>query len=407
MLSIGLTGGIAAGKSLVARRLAELGAVLIDADQLAREVVEPGTVGLSRVLEAFGPEVRAADGSLDRAVLGQKIFAEDALREKLNAIIHPLVRQRAAALQAAAAAQAVVVQDIPLLAETGQGAAFHLVLVVDAADEIRLERLIRDRGMTESLARQRMAAQASRQQRLAVADVVIDNNGEVEDALAQVERLWKLRLEPFVLNLQFGRRADRPGPAILRPADPEWPEEARRLSARIMAAVSGDAAGEGAVGVDHIGSTAVPGLEAKDVIDLQLRVPSLELADQLEGKLAAAGFPRVPGVYPDVPKSFDPDPAHWQKRLHGNADPGRAVNLHLRVDGSAGANYALSFRDWLRAEPEMREAYAVEKRRVAALHATDQSTAGYAEAKEPWFTEVAEPALEAWKTRSGWTPPRV
>ncbi|WP_394940914.1 dephospho-CoA kinase [Psychromicrobium sp. YIM B11713] len=402
MLSIGLTGGIAAGKSLVAHRLVELGAVLIDADRLAREVVAPGTEGLEEIRKIFGAEVFAADGSLDRARLGTLIFADQKLREQLNAIVHPRVRSRAAELSAQAASDAVVVQDIPLLAETGQGAKFHLVIVVDAAEDLRRRRLIERRGLSEQAARERITAQASREQRLAVADVVLENNGAEQELLLRVEALWKERLLPFAANLARGARAQRNGPAMLFPADPSWPAQAQRLANRILAAT-----GERGIGVDHIGSTAVPGLEAKDVIDLQLRVRSLGVADDLAPTLAAAGFPGLPDISRDTPKSFDPEPEHWRKRFHANADPGRPVNLHVRVEGSAGANYALAFRDWLRADPKIRAEYLAEKRRVAAAHASDVSTAGYAEAKEPWFTEAAELALEAWKTRSGWQPPRV
>lgn len=402
MLSIGLTGGIAAGKSLAATRLRELGAVLIDADQLAREVVAPGTAGLAEIGEAFGTQVISTDGSLDRARLGELIFADPQLRSSLNNIVHPKVRVRAAQLKAEAPSGAIVVQDIPLLAETGQGANFHLVIVVDAADQLRMARMVQHRGMQEDEASARLHAQASREERLAVADVVLDNNGSEAELLTQVDSLWNSRLLPFAANLESGQRAKRSGPAILVAANPQWPAEAARLAKRIMLAV-----GEAALGVDHIGSTSVPGLDAKDVIDLQLRVASLEIADQLAPALAQVGFPAVPGDWRDTPKSFDPVPEHWQKRLHGNSDPGREVNLHIRVAGSAGAAYALAFRDWLRAEPIMREQYLEEKRRVAELHAEDAGTGGYAEAKEPWFTEVAEPALEAWKSRRGWQPSSV
>lgn len=401
MLSLGLTGGIAAGKSLVAARLAELGAVLIDADRLAREVVEPGTEGLAEVAAEFGPAILNPEGGLDREALGSRIFADAAQREKLNAIVHPRVRARATELRASAPPDAIVVQDIPLLVETGQGAAFHLVLVVDAPAELRIERMVRNRGLTEAAATQRIAAQASQRQRLAAADVVIENSGPAELTLEAVDTLWQERLLPFAENLHAGATAKRSGPAILKPADPGWSAAASRLIASIL-----DTAGEKAIGADHIGSTSIPGLAAKDVIDLQLRVDSLASADELALALSAAGFPRIPGTWSDTPSVDDPDPRHWQKRLHGNSDPGRAVNLHIRVDGSPGANYALAFRDWLRSEPEWREIYLGEKLRAAALHGTGTS-ADYAQEKENWFSEIARPALEEWKTRSGWTPPRV
>ncbi|NUS35120.1 MAG: dephospho-CoA kinase, partial [Pseudarthrobacter sp.] len=167
MLKIGLTGGIASGKSVVATRLQERGAVLVDADALAREVVEPGTEGLERVVAEFGAGMLDGGGRLDRARLGAAVFGHPERLAALNAIVHPLVRARAAAITDTAPDDAVVVQDIPLLVETGQGTAFHLVLVVDAPDAVRLQRMRELRGMTEEAARSRMAAQASRGELLA------------------------------------------------------------------------------------------------------------------------------------------------------------------------------------------------------------------------------------------------
>ncbi len=197
MLKVGLTGGIAAGKSLVARTLAECGAVLIDADALAREVVEPGTPGLAAVVEAFGPGILAADGTLDRPALAAEVFGDAGRREVLNGIIHPLVRARAAELAAQAPAQSILVQDIPLLVETGQAANFDFVLVVEAPEEVRLERMVRDRGMAPEAARARIAAQAGPAERAAVADAVLDNTGTAEELVAAVRRLWNTRLVPL------------------------------------------------------------------------------------------------------------------------------------------------------------------------------------------------------------------
>ena len=187
---IGLTGGIASGKSTVADLLAARGAVVIDADRLAREVVEPGTPGLAAVVRRFGTGVLAPDGSLDRPALGRLVFADPGLRRDLEAILHPAVRARAAELTAAAPDGAVVVQVIPLLVETGQQDAFDLVVVVDVPPEVQLAR-VRDRdGLDEAGAHARMAAQASREARLAAADVVITNGGSLADLEAQVDRLW-------------------------------------------------------------------------------------------------------------------------------------------------------------------------------------------------------------------------
>ncbi|GAB4098859.1 dephospho-CoA kinase [Sinomonas halotolerans] len=199
MLRVGLTGGIASGKSEVARRLAERGAVLVDADVLAREAVAPGSAGLAEVAEAFGPGVLADDGGLDRAALGAIVFADPARRKALNAIVHPRVRARAAEIVAAAEAAdpaAVIVQDIPLLVETGQAGSFDVVVVVDAPDEVRIARLAARSGMGEDEARARMAAQASRAERLAAAHHVIENSGTVAELRAAVDRLWEDVLVP-------------------------------------------------------------------------------------------------------------------------------------------------------------------------------------------------------------------
>jgi dephospho-CoA kinase len=191
VLRIGLTGGIGSGKSEVSRRLAAHGALVIDADVLAREVVEPGTPGLAEVVEAFGTGVLADDGSLDRATLGAQVFGDDAGRRRLEAIIHPRVRARAAEIEAAAGPDAVVVHDIPLLVETGQSDAFDGVIVVDVPIEVQLERLVGGRGMSEAEARSRIAAQASREQRAGAADWIVDNTGSLADLDAAVARVWR------------------------------------------------------------------------------------------------------------------------------------------------------------------------------------------------------------------------
>jgi dephospho-CoA kinase len=194
VLRVGLTGGIGSGKSEVSRRLGAHGAVILDADVAAREVVAPGTPGLARVAEAFGQGVLRPDGALDRDRLGAIVFADPASRQRLNAIIHPLVRDWMRAAERAAADRArgdlIVVQDVPLLAEAGLAGDFDVVIVVDAPPELQVERLASLRGMPEDQARARMAAQASRQQRLAVADLVIDNSGSLEDLDRRVAEVW-------------------------------------------------------------------------------------------------------------------------------------------------------------------------------------------------------------------------
>lgn len=191
---IGLTGGIAAGKSAVAARLRELGAVVLDADALAREVVEPGTPGLAAIIERFGPEVLDTDGALDRPRLGAIVFGDDAARADLNAIVHPEVRRRYDELVAEAFARdrdAIVVYDVPLLAEARAASEFGLVMVVDAPADVRLERLVALRGMDREQARARIAAQISDEERRAMADVVIDSSGTIEHTMEQVDALWE------------------------------------------------------------------------------------------------------------------------------------------------------------------------------------------------------------------------
>ncbi|MFE5327088.1 dephospho-CoA kinase [Embleya sp. NPDC056575] len=189
--NVGLTGGIGAGKSEVARLLAELGAVVIDSDRIAREVVAPGTPGLAAVVAEFGESVLLPDGSLDRPGLGRIVFGAPERLAALNTIVHPLVGARAAELTAAAGEDAVLVNDVPLLVENDLAGLYDLVVVVDVAPETQLDRLVRLRGMPEADARARMAAQASREQRLAVADVVIDNDGPLEALEPQVRSLWE------------------------------------------------------------------------------------------------------------------------------------------------------------------------------------------------------------------------
>lgn len=190
MLKVGLTGGIGAGKSEVSRLLVECGAVLIDADRIAREVVEPGTPGLAAIVDAFGTEVLTADGSLDRPKLGSLVFADPDRRAVLNAIVHPLVGARSRELEAAAPEDAVVVHDVPLLAENALAPLYDLVVVVDADPRTQLDRLIRLRGMTEEDARARMAAQATREKRLEIADVVIANDVPLEELQRRVREVW-------------------------------------------------------------------------------------------------------------------------------------------------------------------------------------------------------------------------
>ncbi|QNG18625.1 dephospho-CoA kinase [Rhodococcus triatomae] len=403
MLRVGLTGGIGAGKSTVSSELAELGAVIVDADLIAREVVEPGTEGLAALVDRFGGSILTADGRLDRPALAAVAFADDESRTALNAVLHPLIGRRTAERIEQAPPDAVVVQDIPLLVEGGMGPAFPLVAIVFVEEPERLRRLTEIRGMDEKDARARIAAQASDEQRVAVADVRLDNNGEPEDLVRQVRQLWHERLVPFEANLR-SRTPVSVLPRLAEP-DPEWPAEAGRLAARLRLLCGADA-----IRVDHIGSTAVPGLASVDVVDVQVTVADLASADRLVDHLADGGYPRVAQVYSERPKPAyvggEVDPAVWEMRLHGAADPGRPAHVHLRVDGSPGQQFALLFRDWLRADPDVRAEY-LRIKEASAERAADAPTAAetrarYADGKAPWFDRAYHRAW-AWAEETGWT----
>src|SRR5271165_227599 len=342
MLRIGLTGGIGAGKSTVSETFAECGGVVVDGDVISREVVAPGTEGLAALVDAFGDDILLPDGALNRPALAARAFSNHDQRATLNRIVHPLVAHRRAEIIAAVSEDEVVVEDIPLLVESGMAPLFPLVVVVHADAELRVQRLVEQRGMSEQDARARIAAQASDEQRRKVADVWLDNSGSQGEV---VERLTTAC-----------------GSKVLR--------------------------------VDHIGSTAVPGVDAKDVIDVQVTVPSLAVADELEDALTVAGYPRIQGVTSDVPHTRDR--TLWQKRLHAAADPGRPANVHLRVDGWPNQQFALLFVDWLKANPAVREDYLAVKRAA-------QAAPQYAEAKEPWFLDGYRRAWE-WAGSVNWAP---
>lgn len=394
MLRVGLTGGIGSGKSTVARRLVDRGALLVDSDVLAREVVAPGTDGLAEVAATFGDGVLDASGALDRPALAAVVFGDAAARERLNAIVHPRVRDRSVELIAAAPADAVVVQDVPLLVESGMAPLFPLVVVVHADAEERVRRLVR-RGLPEADARARIAAQAGDAARRAAADVWLSNDGAERDLEAGVDALWERRLVPFEANLRERRAVSAGAPRLVDP-DPDWPAAAERLRARVAAAV-----GERGRGVAHIGSTSVPGLPAKDVIDLQLGVASLADADAARDALQDAGFPWLSDIDHDNPKP--PGSPVWPKRIHGSADPGRAVHLHIREVGSPGWRYALLVRDWLRADAAARAEYLAVKRTAAERYSDDRNAARYVEVKEPWF-DAASDRVNAWAATSAWVP---
>jgi dephospho-CoA kinase len=404
MLRIGLTGGIGAGKSAVSATFSQCGGVVVDGDVIAREVVEPGTEGLAALVDAFGDDILLPDGSLNRPALAAKAFSSDETRATLNGIVHPLVGKRRAELIAAVPEDSVVVEDIPLLVESGMAPLFPLVVVVFADAELRVARLVEKRGMAEDDARARIAAQASDDQRRAVADVWLDNSSTPEALTERAREVWDRRIVPFAANLSAGHVV-RP-PVRLVSADPAWADEAARILARLKAAC-----GAKALWVDHIGSTAVPGLDAKDVIDIQVTVESLAAADELAAPLRSAGYPRIDTITADVVKpdarstveryNHSDDPTLWHKRLHGSADPGRPTYIHLRVDGWPDQQFALLFGDWLRANPEVREEYLAVKRRAEQAASPDGDITRYLAVKEPWFFEAYSRAWD-WADRSSW-----
>jgi dephospho-CoA kinase len=235
VLWVGLSGGIGSGKSTVSARLADLGAVVVDADALAREVVAPGTPGLAECVRRFGPEVLTADGSLDRPVLGRIVFGDEQARRDLERITHPRIAERTRELLAAAPPDAVVVHDIPLLVELDRAADYALTLVVDVPADVRLRRLVDLRGMEAAEARRRIAAQADDQQRHAAADVLLPNTGTVEELHHHVDEVWRARLVPFEENLRAGRWTTS---ATVTGHEPPSPATVARVASRIRAALA-------------------------------------------------------------------------------------------------------------------------------------------------------------------------
>ena len=386
MLRIGLTGGIGAGKSTVSATFSECGGIIVDGDVIAREVVEPGTEGLAQLVEAFGDDILLPDGALNRPALAAKAFVDDEQRAKLNGIVHPLVARRREDILAAVHEDAVVVEDIPLLVETGLAPLFPLVVVVTADIETRVTRVVA-RGMDEADARARIKAQAAEEKRQAIADVLLDNSGAQGELVENARDLWYNRVLPLAHNIRTRQCAPRTYKLV--PYNPAWPDDARRIIQRIQMAC-----GAKVLRVDHIGSTAVPGMEAKDVIDIQITVASLDVADEINDAMANVGYPRIEHITADWPHADNP--ALWLKRIHCAADPGRPANIHVRVDGWPGQQFALLFRDWLAANPGVQKEYLAAKHR--ALSAPD-----YDEAKEPWFADAYQRAWE-WAETAGWRP---
>ena len=378
-MRIGLTGGIGAGKSTVSSTFAECGGVIVDGDVISREVVQPGTEGLAALVDHFGHEILLPDGALNRPALAAKAFGDEAQRAKLNEIVHPLVASRRAEIVAAVSEDQVIVEDIPLLVESQMAPLFPLVAVVHADPDVRLSRLIGIRGMDEADARARIAAQATEEQRRAVADVWLDNSGTPGQLAERARELWYQRILPFAHNLATATPAGESGRLV--PADPAWAAQAARIRARLNTAC-----GHRALRIDHIGSTAVDGMDARDVIDMQITVASLESADELADDLLRAGYPRVESVTSDVSFDVNTDNSLWHKRFHASADPGRPTHIHIRVDGWPNQRFALLFVDWLNANPGVRADYANAKR---------------ANSTQQWFGD-AHPRAYAWAEATGW-----
>lgn len=388
MLRIGLTGGIGAGKSTVSATFADCGAVIVDGDVIAREVVQPGTPGLAALVDEFGREILLPDGALNRPALAARAFVDEKQRARLNSIVHPLVARRRAELVSEVAEDDVVVEDIPLLVESQMAPLFPLVIVVHADAEVRLARLVGRRGMAEDDARARIASQAADEQRRRAADVWLDNSGSEGELIERARELWHQRIVPFAHNL--ARKTPAPESDRMVPADPQWPEQAARITARLATAC-----GHRAVRIDHVGSTAVPGLDARDVIDIQVTVKSLQVADDLAEDLLQAGYPRVAQISSDAPLQppGSPPETQWGKRFHASADPGRPTHVHLRVEGWPNQRFALLFRDWVTANPAVRADYLAAK----------QAMTGRAAEMTRWLTE-AYPRAWAWAQSSNWTP---
>jgi len=273
---VGLTGGMGAGKSTVAKAFADRDAYLIDADKIAREVVAAGTPGLAALMAAFGAGIIGPDGELDRAALAAKAFADDESRAKLNAITHPLIGARTTELLDAAPANAIVVQDIPLLVENHTAPFFHAVVVVNADVDVRVHRLVTSRGLDEADARARIAAQATEQQRRVVADAWLDNSNEHAHLLEQAIDLWARRLVPYEANVRAGVVAT-PDPDLVA-ADPDSAALPTRLTNRLWA-IAGDKA------------VAIEVTSTEPVTALRIAARDGEAGAALPELLRAGGFP--------------------------------------------------------------------------------------------------------------------
>ncbi len=302
MLRVGLTGGTGAGKTTVASRLRDLGAIVIDADALAREVVAPGSEGLAAVVEEFGAGVLSGDGALDRPALAALVFADAGRRQVLERITHPRIAARTAEIMVAAAQDAIIVHDVPLLVEKHMGAGYHLVIVVTADAQTRVRRLVRSRGMDEDDAWSRVRAQATDDERRAAADVLLDNRGEPDAVLADVDRVWHERLVPFEANMRGRRPAEGPAPDLSDAA------LVQRLSERLLRAADVPGAWVDVQG-DGLRLHLPEGLDPEEV-------------DDASGRVEAAGFPMCE----------EPRGTGWRHdAVYRSADPGCVATVRMRA----------------------------------------------------------------------------
>lgn len=320
MLLIGLTGGIGAGKSTVARVLERAGAAIVDADAIAREVVAPGAPALARLVAAFGADILDAEGGLDRPALAAVAFADAESTARLNGIMHPAIAERAAELFALHADRDLVVHDVPLLVENAMSPRYHLALLVDVPAPVRLTRLVESRGMDRADAERRIAAQAGDPARYRACDVVVDNTGDPADTAARVERLVAERLLPFSRNLAAERPADRsPAAAGSAAPIPEHPGERAWVSERVVARLR-HALDEAGLGSAELAAVDDP---AADLVTVTLDPGAGTDSAALAAALTAAGYPAAEGSDPDAPGQQS------ARGLHRNADPGRPVDVRI------------------------------------------------------------------------------
>lgn len=331
MLRIGLTGGIGAGKSTVAGLLADRGAEIIDADAIAREVVAPGEPLLDVLAEAFGDDIIAADGGLDRAALAAVAFADPESTSRLGALMHPVIRDRTAERFAASTAE-VVVHDVPLLVENHMEVGYHLSLLVDVPAEVRLERLVATRGMDRTDAETRIARQADDAQRRAACDVIVANTGTVDATAVLVDRLWTDRLAPFAANLAAARPARREAEATRAEAGDAGSHLGGRRDGDVERLIAKLRHGTG----EEFPITSVDG-SPTGPIRLEISVPDASTAETLSPRLSALGFPPVaegaaatgPDGGPESTADVGADTGAISR--HANADPGLPVDLEVRI----------------------------------------------------------------------------